>query len=88
MQHIQILRLADLTRDFGIGRTAAYQKLDPQSPYYDKAFPAPIALGGRSIGWYRHELEAWAASRPRVTPDQRKERTAHAVEGRRKKKAA
>jgi len=28
-------------------------------------FPAPIEIGANSIAWYRAEVEAWKASRPR-----------------------
>jgi prophage regulatory protein len=30
-------------------------------------FPPPIELGPNSIGWYRAEIEAWLAARPRRT---------------------
>ena len=29
-------------------------------------FPAPITLGGNSVGWYADEIDAWLAARPRV----------------------
>ena len=28
--------------------------------------PAPIRLGGNSVGWHVHEIEAWLQSRPRT----------------------
>jgi predicted DNA-binding transcriptional regulator AlpA len=30
-------------------------------------FPAPIEIGRNSVAWYRDEIEAWKASRPRRT---------------------
>jgi prophage regulatory protein len=30
-------------------------------------FPAPIVLGPNSVGWFEDEIDAWLASRPRVT---------------------
>ena len=30
-------------------------------------FPAPIETGANSIAWFRSEVEAWKASRPRRT---------------------
>ncbi|MGZ8218302.1 helix-turn-helix transcriptional regulator [Methylomagnum sp.] len=83
---IQILRATEVCKEYGIGKTLLYAKGDPKSPYHDPAFPAPVSLGGRSVGWYRHELEAWAISRPRVTPEIRKTKAAHAVAGRRAKR--
>jgi prophage regulatory protein len=71
---IQILKPAEVCKEFGIGSTLLYEKLNPKSRYYDAAFPVPVALGGRSVGFYRHELEAWAESRPRVTPEERQKR--------------
>ncbi len=32
-----------------------------------RRFPPPIELGPNSIAWYRAEIEAWKASRPRRT---------------------
>lgn len=28
-------------------------------------FPPPVELGPNSVAWYRREIEAWKASRPR-----------------------
>ena len=30
-------------------------------------FPAPIEVGANSIAWFRSEVDAWKASRPRRT---------------------
>lgn len=30
-------------------------------------FPAPLEIGPNSVAWYRDEIEAWKASRPRRT---------------------
>jgi predicted DNA-binding transcriptional regulator AlpA len=30
-------------------------------------FPAPIEIGENSVAWFRAEVEAWKASRPRRT---------------------
>jgi predicted DNA-binding transcriptional regulator AlpA len=32
-----------------------------------RRFPSPIELGPNSIAWYRAEIEAWMAARPRRT---------------------
>jgi prophage regulatory protein len=32
-----------------------------------RRFPPPIELGPNSIGWYRSEIDAWMAERPRRT---------------------
>ncbi len=33
----------------------------------DKKFPAPIQIGPGAIGFYEDEIDAWIASRPRVS---------------------
>jgi hypothetical protein len=33
-----------------------------------------VALGCRSVGYYRHELEQWLASRLRITAEERRRR--------------
>jgi prophage regulatory protein len=30
-------------------------------------FPSPIAIGPNSVAWFKAEIEAWVASRPRRT---------------------
>ena len=40
----------------------------------DGAFPAPIRLSERRVGWLAHEIEAWIADRPRTTFAKRKQR--------------
>jgi prophage regulatory protein len=69
---IEVLRIALAAKKAGIGLTQLYEKLNPKSRYYDPDFPVPVRLGGRSVGIYRHELEAWLESRPRITPEERK----------------
>ncbi len=31
-------------------------------------FPLPVQLGGNAIGWFEDEIEAWLATRPRLSP--------------------
>jgi prophage regulatory protein len=84
---VEILRVSEVINRFGIGKTMLYSKINPASKYHDPTFPLPVVLGGRSIGFYRHELDEWALSRSRVTPEQRKDRAKPANEGRRRKRA-
>lgn len=39
----------------------------PRSTMYDMirkdAFPAPIPLGAKAVGWLEHEIEGWLADR-------------------------
>jgi prophage regulatory protein len=39
----------------------------PRSTMYDmirkRAFPAPVPLGAKAVGWLEHEIDAWLADR-------------------------
>jgi len=35
--------------------------------WYDPTFPQPIQLGANSVGFFEDEIEAWLASRNRVS---------------------
>lgn len=59
----EIIRLPEVCRITGLGGTTIYYKTREGKPGYDPEFPVPVPLARRSIGWYRHEVEAWVASR-------------------------
>ncbi|NKJ47190.1 hypothetical protein CIC12_10635 [Burkholderia sp. SG-MS1] len=59
----KVLRMKALNETTGVSRSAAYNKLDPASKYFDPTFPKPIRLGARTVGWRESEVEAWIASR-------------------------
>jgi prophage regulatory protein len=59
---LRILRIFHLTKKIGLGRSAIYDRLDPQSPRHDPTFPQPINLGGRAVGFVEAEVDAWLAS--------------------------
>ena len=55
-----ILRRRDLEQRIKLSRSTIYAKLDRRSPYYDPAFPKPIALGnGAAVGWVEVEVNDW-----------------------------
>lgn len=59
MSEIKVIKISDVVKIGGICRSAIYNKLNPRSPYYDPTFPLPIKLGASSVGWLKHEVEAW-----------------------------
>lgn len=61
-----IIRPSKINSVVGIGRTLAYAKLDPKSPYFDATWPRPIRLSARAIGWRLDELQAWLDAQARV----------------------
>ncbi|NHV25941.1 AlpA family transcriptional regulator [Burkholderia sp. D-99] len=63
---INILRLKRLKEKTGISRSTVYNKMNPESKYYDAEFPRPIRLGDSSVGWRESDVDAWLASRPQA----------------------
>ena len=63
---ITILRRRQVEARTGLSRSTIYAKMakDPRRPgNYDPTFPRPVPLGGKSVGWLEHEIDAWLASR-------------------------
>ena len=52
-----ILRLPEVIRRAGPGRSSIYRGVAAGT------FPAPVAIGLRSIGWRESDIEAWIESR-------------------------
>lgn len=82
-EKIEILRKTDARKITGLGKSQFDEKQNPKSPYYDPTFPVGLALGGRAVGYYRHEIEAWIESRPRLTPEERLKRASATPKARR-----
>lgn len=59
----RILRRPDVEICTGLSRSLIYAKLDSKSPYFDDAFPRPVRLGARAVGWYEADIAAWLESR-------------------------
>jgi len=58
-----ILRRPAVESTTGLSRSAIYDRINPNSPYYDPTFPTPIRLGGNSVGWLESEISDWINSR-------------------------
>jgi len=54
---IRILRRKELEERYGLPRSTIYDAIR------SGAFPAPIRLGARSVGWIEAEIESWLNSR-------------------------
>jgi prophage regulatory protein len=70
MQHVQlttevvrpaILRLPDVMRLTGLGRSTIYRLLAAGQ------FPSPVQLSVRAVGWRRSDVDNWTAERPQVS---------------------
>ena len=53
----RLLRLPEVKRQVGYGRTAIYQKVKSGE------FPAPVSLGSRAVAWTSDSIERWIESR-------------------------
>jgi prophage regulatory protein len=52
-----ILKRKDVEARTKLSRSSIYAAIKANT------FPAPIALGEKSVGWLEHEIDAWIASR-------------------------
>lgn len=59
------LRLATVKARTGLSRTTLYRRID------QGRFPAPVALGGRSVGWVDSEVDAWIEEQTRLRDEAR-----------------
>ena len=56
----RLLRLPDVKRQIGLGRTSIYEKIKSGD------FPKPYPLGARAVAWLADDVEAWIDSRIRA----------------------
>lgn len=59
--------MPEITVRTGLSRQTIERKWDPQSQYFDAAFPAKLKLGARAVGVCELALESWIASRAGVS---------------------
>lgn len=63
---LRFLRRPQVEQKVGLSRSAIYERLDPDSRYYDPSFPKPVALGsGKNppVAWVESEVDAWIRER-------------------------
>ena len=58
----RILRIKDMIVHTGLSRTVIYDRMDEKSPRYAKDFPKSFSLGGKAIGWFQLDVDAWLES--------------------------
>jgi len=58
-----LLKLTDVTRATGLGRSTIYRKIG------EGTFPAPLALSAGCVRWDSDDLETWKATLPRACND-------------------
>jgi prophage regulatory protein len=57
----RVLRLSQVKARTGLSRSTIYLAVK------NDAFPKPISLGLRSIGWIETEIESWIQSRIKIS---------------------
>jgi len=55
----RIIRLPEVRVMTGLSRSGIYARINQNSPGFDPAFPQPVNLGVRSVGWVASEVEDW-----------------------------
>lgn len=59
---LTILRRKQVEARTGLSRATIYAKITPnpkRPTEYDPAFPRPISLGAKAVGWVEAEIEDW-----------------------------
>lgn len=55
-----VLRLKEVMARVGMGRSWIYEAVT------DGAFPPPVKLGSRAVGWRERDVEDWISSRKTI----------------------
>lgn len=58
----RIIRMRQLMLRIGLGRSTIYDRINKNSPRYDKDFPKPIKIGVSAVGWIESEVDEWINS--------------------------
>lgn len=54
---MRIIRLSEVLANTGLARSTLYKYVA------DGAFPKPVSLGDRAVGWVESEVQDWVLSR-------------------------
>ena len=58
----QVLRMPDVLLATGLGRSTVYRMVA------ERAFPAPVKLAKRAVGWRYDDVRQWTVARPSTRP--------------------
>ena len=56
-ENLQVLRRRDVERIIGLSRSTIYNLMA------EDAFPTPIRLGARAVGWLESDIRDWLSQR-------------------------
>lgn len=66
MSETSLLRMRDVMRITGYGRSSIYAMLDEKNPRFCKDFPKPVYLSPTSkgaVGWPSNKIDEWIQRR-------------------------
>ncbi|MES9958548.1 MAG: AlpA family transcriptional regulator [Sedimenticola sp.] len=58
-----ILRFPAVASRTGQSRSTIYNRINPEHSQFDPAFPKPIHLGPRTVGFLESEIDEWIETR-------------------------
>lgn len=58
----RVVRLKEVEELTGLSRSAIYDRLNKKSRRYESSFPRQFSLGGKAVGWLKHEIDTWVAN--------------------------
>ncbi len=53
------MRLPEVCLKTGLSKSTIWNKVNPDSKYYDASFPKRFKIGGNSVAWSADEVDAW-----------------------------
>lgn len=54
---MRLIRLKEVMQVTGLGRSTVYKYIA------EEAFPKPVSLGGRCVGWVEDEVQDWVVAK-------------------------
>ena len=63
----RIMRLPEVINRVGLSRASVYLYITKN------AFPKPVSLGARAVGWLESDIDGWIAARIEVTSRQHRQ---------------
>lgn len=66
----RFIRLSELIKITGLGRSTIYGRQNRKSKQFDATFPQRVSIGPGASAYRKDEVEKWMESRKRVNKDQ------------------
>lgn len=60
IQPVVMLKISQVCQRVGLSQATIYRRMEKED------FPLPVNMGGGSVRWYEHEIQAYLLARPRI----------------------